>query len=121
MPKIIVFPTSEDQAAFRAGKPPENHFEHGFETDAEASAYVDGLEAVGDLVEHEILEETELTLEVDIDGDVVSASFASVAEKQAYAMGLDDGDGFVAPQAIRETDAEFDAASALLPQAPVPG
>ena len=120
MPKVIVLPTGEDHADFKTGRRPNNHLERSFATDAEAKSYEDGIGAVNDLVEYAILKDKGFGLTVKIAGESIDIVFDSVAEKDAYKQGLEDGDGFNSPRVLLEGSEEFSSAEALLAPSPAP-
>lgn len=120
MPRVIVLPSQEDQLEFENGEKPNNHYDHTFETTKELDRYVEGMEALDDLVEYEIVHEKELKLTVKLDRERIKRSFKTVAEKDAFKLGLEDGDGWKRPQIIREDDLEFEEIVALIDVSPAP-
>lgn len=110
MPKIIVLPATQDQAAFAAGRKPANCFVRCFGTKEEAVSYREGVLAVSNQAEYEILDESASLrcMMLDIDGDEVQVSFKSVLEMEAYKLGLKDGKGFDSPRFFKEGAAGFD-------------
>lgn len=102
--RVVNLPAREDIESFRNGTVPLNHFMHDFSTPAEAGSYKDGVGSMNDLGYHEIISSNGLALEVDFDGDVVTIAFGTREEKDAYLMGIEDGDGFIEPMVIREDE-----------------
>ena len=120
MPQVIVLPTLVDQGNVKKGIRPDNHFLHEFATEAEVEFFVQGVEAMADLVEYQVREDRGLSIDIEIGGETFSLSFGTEAEKSAYFAGLEDGDGFFAAECVREGDDEFDATLALVSD-PSPG
>lgn len=108
MVKIIVLPTEEGQSTFNEGRIPEDVFLCEFATNDEAHAYVAGIESMEGLVEYDILDEDNQSLRVLIADNAIDLAFASVAEKEAFKLGLEDGDGYSCPGIYREGETGFD-------------
>jgi hypothetical protein len=103
--QLYVIPTGEDQAAFESGKKPENVLNREFATSEECGEYKNGLEAVFDLAEYSIEDETPTSLTILFDeSDEQTYDFDSEEEKDAYKRGLEDGDGFKSPLIIDKDD-----------------
>jgi hypothetical protein len=112
--RVVLLPAQEDQVAFQQGRMPGNHFEHSFETEGELKAYLEGVEAIED--EQDIISGIEVvgskvTIqregEDDEDVDVDEVTFETPAEAVAFQLGVEDAEGFRAPQAITEDDPMF--------------
>jgi hypothetical protein len=99
--KLYVIPTGEDQAAFESGKKPDNVLKREFSTPEERDEYTNGIQAVYDLTEYSIEDETPTSLTIVFDdSDEQTYDFDSEDEKDAYKKGLEDGDGFKSPLVI---------------------
>lgn len=115
--EIYVIPAGEDQVAFEEGKKPAIVFKHEFATEIEREEYINGLEAVYDLAEYSIEDETPTTLTVIFDdADTEEFEFEAEAEKEAFKLGMDDGEGFREPLVISpdEDREDFSRLSELL-------
>jgi hypothetical protein len=103
--RIIVIPTLEDQAVFVQGKEPKTIISRTFLSEIEINSYVDGLEAVWDQSEYDILDEKPLSILTVFDSedseDGTRLYFSSKRAKLAYKQRLTDGDGFTAPLFFR--------------------
>lgn len=103
--KLYVIPTREDQLAFDKGKKPGNVLTREFATDEECGEYKNGLEAVYDLAEYSIEDESPTSLTISFDDDEAREyNFDSEAEKDAYKTGLEDGEGFETPLLLNSND-----------------
>lgn len=116
MLKIIVVPTQEEQAKIQNGKEPDvsNIFDREFKTEKELSSYIEGLEALPDLAEFDILKDKGLRVTIDFDGTKSDIDFDSVEEKNAYLEGLEDADGWKSPVHYRENEEEYAVLRELL-------
>ncbi|MBS4049335.1 MAG: hypothetical protein KG075_23520 [Alphaproteobacteria bacterium] len=94
---VIVLPTQEDQMRASNGRAPENSLMFEFATLKEVEAFNDGIGAVNDAVEYEILKETKKKLILEIAGDEIDIPFNTEAEKNAFMKGLETGDGWNSP------------------------
>lgn len=96
--ELYIILTREDQIAFDNGKKPKNVLVRKFETQGERDEYKNGQEAVYDLTEYSIEDETPTSLTISFDeNEAQELDFSSEAEKDAYKQGLEDGDGFASP------------------------
>jgi hypothetical protein len=103
--EVYVLPSGEDQVAFDAGKKPGNVLKRKFTTSEERDEYRQGIEAVYDLAEHSIEDETPTSLTISFDGgEEETYDFDSEEEKGAYKKGLEDGDGFKSPLVLDKDD-----------------
>lgn len=116
--RIFVLPTQYDIIDFRLGHRPANMLVRDFENEAEAQAYRDGVDAIGD--EYDRIESLEVAgskvfhtrRSDDPDADSVThdaeVEFSTVAEAEAYCKGLGDAEGFAAPLLIDDADDRFE-------------
>lgn len=112
--RICVLPTQYDIIDFRQGRRPEHILVREFATPAEAQAYEDGIDAIGD--QYDRIEEIRVvgntviyTLrseDPEIDGQSRSAEHecASPAATVAFCLGIADAEGYAAPLLVDETD-----------------
>lgn len=121
MTKFAILPTQEDQSLFAQGRRPENilMFE-GYATEAEMQSFRDGMDAVADQVEYEIVEDRGLEIDLDTDGDVATVRFESEATKAAYVAGLEAGEGYAGPEIHVEGTPEYETIAAFDAQTPAP-
>ncbi len=108
MAKVIVLPTKEGQSTYNEGRIPDDVYLREFATEDEADAYVVGIESVEGLVEYDISEEGNRSLRLVIADDATDLAFTTVAEKEAFKLGLEDGDGYDCPEIFREGETGFD-------------
>lgn len=112
MVKLYVLQAGEEQTAFRRGVLPKNCFARDFDTPVIAQSYLKGLRSGR---EGNVIRESHLEMAVVFSGseDEKLFRFDSVAEKNAFRQGLEDGEIFMESVVYDEDSEHFQALEAM--------
>ena len=124
MPKVIVVPAADDQAAIASGADPDvsRIYSREFASAEETEAYVAGAEFLYDGMQYSVVSRHGWAAEILVYGETVEVSFVSESELDAFLAGLEDADGWNGPLVLREDDGLFPRLDAVLnPTAPAIG
>jgi hypothetical protein len=109
--KIFVLGEQFDQSAFRNGGKPENYVEREFQTEKELKLYRSAMTAAAGLCDHRIMEIGDASVKINRwwaklggNGTTKTFNFKTDGEKQAIFHGLEDGDGCLEPEIIRQNE-----------------
>lgn len=119
--QVFVLPAQEDIAKFSQGLKPENIIDRPFNTHAELLAYSeapDVYEGFEDALHGVIIDGPHVTYSISRDGEEAvpqTRSFDSKPEAKAFALGIEDLEGFKAPMLFTADDgADFERLKSYL-------